>query len=319
MGTIQSHENVTNLQQQREGSPKKVPVGKGRKFVWCSEAYEPNPGYMSDLVGREKEIHLITAAWIPGHCTPPLCPLLVGAPGVGKNRLVYELSRMSGRELFIMQGHEDVTAEDMACAVRFSDDPNNNMDYVVSPLTTAMLQGGICFIDEIGKIRPRALSLLASVLDDRRYIDSILLGERIHASPGFRLIAATNSGEVNMLPEFIRSRLWPVISVGFPEKTEFKSIIGNQFPESQSRIEALLDTFWALWAKTADAEKKPSPRDAIHIFTLASNLSDLEMETEGEHGKKYDRRKGCGPTNTLTLKPKHLESAFEHLFYDRSI
>jgi len=28
------------------------------------------------------------------------------------------------------------------------------MDYVLSPLVTAMLEGAICFIDEIGKIRP---------------------------------------------------------------------------------------------------------------------------------------------------------------------
>ena len=81
-----------------------------------------------------------------------------------------------------MQGHEDVTAEDLASSVRFRDS-GSGMEYVVSPLVTAMERGAICFIDEIGKIRPRALALLVSVLDERRYIDSTLLGTRIKADP----------------------------------------------------------------------------------------------------------------------------------------
>ncbi|MCH8196077.1 MAG: AAA family ATPase, partial [Chloroflexi bacterium] len=66
-----------------------------------------------------------------------------GEPGVGKNRVVYELARRTGKDLYIFQGHEDVTAEDLACAVRFSDYADRKMYYVVSPLVTALLWGGI--------------------------------------------------------------------------------------------------------------------------------------------------------------------------------
>lgn len=180
-----------------------------------------------------------------------------------------------------MQGHEGVTAEDIACAVRFSDNGGNGMDDIISPLTTAMLQGSICFIDEIGKIRPRVLALLVSVLDERRYIDSTLLCERIYAAPGFRFIAATNSGEVNTMPEFIRSRLQPVLKIAYPEKAELNTIIGRQFPCAQPQLEELLDTFWALWGILDETNRYPSPRDAIHLFALASSLCDMEM-----HGEK---------------------------------
>ena len=57
-----------------------------------------------------------------------------GEPGEGKNRLVYELARQCRRPLFIMQGHEDLTPEDMACSVRFRDDDSRGMEYVASPL-----------------------------------------------------------------------------------------------------------------------------------------------------------------------------------------
>lgn len=305
---------ITELTHKGIDSRQKIQVGKSRKLVWCSEPYQPVHDYQTGLVGREKEMRLIVAAWIGGQSSAPLTPLLIGEPGVGKNRLIYELALKSRRELYIMQGHEDVTAEDMACGVRFSDEGNNNMDYLVSPLASAMLRGGICFIDEIGKIRPRALALLASVLDDRRYIDSILLGERIHAASGFRFIAATNTGELNMMPAFVRSRLWPVISVGFPQRDELQAIIGHQFPEMQLQLEGLLDTFWALWEKRCDAGKNPTPRDAIHLFALASSLSDLERGGEGDiHKKRDDILMKNRPAMPLNLRPKHLEYAFEYI------
>ena len=93
------------------------------------------------LVGREAEINLILACWIDGSSTLPFTPLLIGPPGVGKNRIVYECAKICGKELYIFQGHEDVTAEDFACTVRFSDDPDRKVDYVLSSLTTAMIRG----------------------------------------------------------------------------------------------------------------------------------------------------------------------------------
>jgi MoxR-like ATPase len=282
------------------------------KKVLASEAYRPRT--VSEFVGRLQEARMITAAWIGGGALPALCPLLVGEPGVGKNRLVYELSRRTGLDLYIFQGHEDVTAEDMACTVRFSDEPGRTMDYVVSPLVTAMHRGGICFIDEIGKIRPRALALLASVLDERRYIDSTLLGERVQAHPRFRFIAATNTGETNALPEFIRSRLRPVIEVGYPPKEEITQIISRQ-TASELGMEKLLGTFWDLFA---GIKRPPSPRDAIHLFALAASLRDCDkagapvgFSGNGSGNQSHPPEASQG---TPPITPEHLGEAFRQLF-----
>jgi len=295
----------------------RIAVGAGRKQVWPSNPYTPSLGTLGKFVGREEEMKLITAAWIAGEGSLPLSPLLVGEPGVGKNRLVYELAHRTGRDLYIFQGHEDVTAEDLACSVRFSDDNSKTMDYVASPLVTAMHQGGICFIDEIGKIRPRALALLVSVLDERRYIDSTLLGERVIGHPGFRFVAATNTGEISSLPEFIRSRLRPIIKVGYPRKEEINHIIERQFPRRQEQLGSLLDTFWELWDRHGENGRSPSPRDAIHLFALASSLSDFEhlggdtqLGLAGE-AKPFPLEAGAGE---FAVTPKHIEQAFEELF-----
>ena len=297
----------------------KIAVGSGKKLVWCSDPYKRAENVLTEFVGREHEMRLITAAWIAGERSLPLSPLLVGEPGVGKNRLVEELARRTGRPLFIFQGHEDVTAEDLACAARFGDDGNRSMDYIVSPLVTAMHSGGICFIDEIGKIRPKALALLVSVLDERRYVDSTLLGERVYAAPGFRFVAATNTGEVNSLPEFIRSRMRPVIQMGFPPQKEIDEIIKRQFPSQRERIGPLLDAFWALWDKRGGETRYPSPRDALHLFALATSLSDYDTLGGDDRlvkagGKDAPPFALDAPQGVPQVKPEHLEQAFGELF-----
>lgn len=283
------------------------------KKVLASDPYRPREGMRTSFVGRTYEMKVVTASWIGGSSMPPLCPLLVGEPGVGKNRLVYELSRRSGLDLYIFQGHEDVTAEDMACTVRFSDEPGRNMDYMVSPLVTAMHRGGICFIDEIGKIRPRALALLASVLDERRYIDSTLLGERVYANPRFRFIAATNTGEVAAMPEFIRSRMRPVVQVDHPPKEEINQII-NQQTADEPHLQKLVALFWKLFAKIKHA---PSPRDAVHLFALASSLRDYDL---GMTARVYDSshedhgNPGMSEHADYPITETHLNEAFQQLF-----
>jgi MoxR-like ATPase len=275
----------------------------GEKAVQLSAPYQ---GILRPMVAREPEMRKVLAAWMWRRTTPPLSPLLIGEPGVGKNRIVYECAKLCGKELYICQGHEDVTAEDLICAVRFSDDPGKKMDYIASPLVTAMQRGGVCFIDEIAKIRPRALAPLASLLDERRYIDSILLGERIYAHRGFRFIAATNTDDLDEspLPKFIRSRMRPVIHVGYPERAEIDKVVQSHYELMREDRADLLDKFWELW-RSNRSDKPPTPRDSIHLFGYALNLADFEA-LEGKQPCDLDAGAGSG-----SMEIEHLEKAFD--------
>jgi len=224
------------------------------------------------------------------------------------------MANRTGKDLYIFQGHEDVTAEDLACSVRFSDEPGHRMDYVVSPLVTAMMNGGICFIDEIAKIRPRALALLVSVLDERRYIDSTLLGERVHANNGFRFVAATNTADLegNALPEFLRSRMRPVIPVGYPPREEIDQIVHKRYQQRlqgrlQNEVEPLLDSFWTLWGDKGGSTA-PTPRDVIHVFDLAFSLADYTLLAERRPLPVEEG--GIAPL----VEVQHLRQAFEELY-----
>ncbi|WP_374692609.1 AAA family ATPase [Accumulibacter sp.] len=280
------------------------------KAVFLSQPYRPTLSG-DELVGRIGESRDVLAAWITQPGFPRLCPLLVGDAGVGKNRLVYELARYTQKDLYILLGHEDVTAEDLTCSVRFSDDPQRKMDYVLSPLATAMLRGGICFIDEIGKLRPRALAPLASVLDERRYLDSVLLGERIHARPGFACIAATNTIDLvgESLPSFVSSRLRPVIEVGCLSRGEIDEIVVKRFPRLSERASAtdrLLSRFWQLW-RDERGDVPPAPRDTLYLFGLMLNLADSE-------GVPPDEIVLDAPLAPSQPEVRHLEAAFSRLF-----
>ena len=294
---------------------------KSGKQVLISDPYDPQNAMLTPFQGREGELKMVFSAWIGGVHSPPLSPLMVGDPGVGKNRIVYELKMITGLDLYILQGHEDITAEDLACSVRFAESGQGKMEYILSPLVTAMLRGGICFIDEIGKIRPRALALLVSVLDERRYIDSTLLGERVKAEPAFRFVAATNTGEVSDLPEFIQSRMRPVITIDRPKDAEIEQIVHTQKGVTQENRDSLTKEFWELWR---GRDLHPTPRDAIHLLALANSLSDY---TRFGAEKLLDpAQKDYAEANALLnrtqesppIQKQHLVEAFNELFGRRT-
>jgi MoxR-like ATPase len=264
------------------------------------------------LIGRDAELRLLTAAWLAVGDQAPMSPLLVGEPGTGKGKIVFELARRTGRPLFVLTGHDDFTPEDVVgCHVRFSDDTEKRFDYVLGPLATALVCGGTLFIDEIAKLRPRALAPLTALLDERRYVDSLVLGERIHAAPGFRVVAATNTSDLDALsmPEFLRSRLRPVIHVGPPSRDTIDGILTSRFDRrfGRERADALLDAFWTGWVSRS-SQTGPTPRDAILVFSLAGRLADhASLDTTGSHLPLECAAGGA-------LQARHLEEALGHFF-----
>jgi len=181
------------------------------------------------------------AAWdASGGDDLPLAFRLVGPPGVGKNATVYALAARRQQPLYIVQGHEEVTAEDLVvCATVAS---GGQVSYIASPLLAAMLEGGICFIDEIAKMRPRALAPLSSVLDERRSISSALLGMTFKAHPDFRFCAAYNPTDADAfdLAPWLRRRTLPELDVPVPNLKIIEKIINAHDGVNDGLLAAVL-------------------------------------------------------------------------------
>ena len=210
------------------------------------------------FVGRSDLLARCQAAWFEGG-GDPLHFRLCGPPGVGKNELVYELSRLRSQPLYPIQGHEELTPEDLACTARIAG--GQRIEYIGSPLLAAMLRGGICFFDEIGKVPCRSLSLLASVLDDRRSITSVLAGFTVRAHPHFRFCAAMNDADAatSGLPGFVDERLRPAFTMGYPPPSEAVAIASLRHGACPSH---LLDAFRNWASRQTDL----SPRRAVGLL-----------------------------------------------------
>ncbi len=228
----------------------------------------PEPDFVPEreFVGRAELITQCMAAWLDLDGQGPLHFRLIGPPGVGKNELVYHLARdVEKKPLYIMHGHEEFTPEDIACTARITRE--RAVEYVGSPLLAAMVHGGICFFDEIGKVPSRSLSLLASVLDGRRTITSVLAGFTERAHPQFRFCAAMNDADAATygLPGYIDERLRPAFKLDYPPIEEIIQIVAQGVTRASR---TLLDSFRSRIAGREDL----SPREALIHLGYATRL-----------------------------------------------
>src|SRR5438445_8852484 len=115
-----------------------------------------------------------------------------------------------GREVYILQSTMDTRPEDLLVTPVIEGE--RKLRYVASSLVTAMIRGGVVILDEGNRMSEKSWASLAPLLDNRRYVESILAGIKIHAHPEFRFCATMNDDASTFdLPEYIHSRLQPQI------------------------------------------------------------------------------------------------------------
>ena len=157
-------------------------------------------------------------------------PRLLGRPGVGKTTMAFAAGRSLDRDVYIFQATMDTRPEDLLITPVV--DRQGAIRYVASPLVTAMIAGGVVILDEGNRMSEKSWASLAPLLDNRRYIESIVAGIKVRAHAGFRLVATMNDdASTYELPEYIHSRLQPQIFLDFPEHDEEKRILRENLPK----------------------------------------------------------------------------------------
>jgi len=249
------------------------------KSIWIPYSVNIPQG---PFVGRADIMEKALAAWTSLDGLLPLNFRLYGPPGVGKNAIVYELARILKKDLYIINGHEELGPEDIACSATMTS--KNTIEYVASPLFAAMLRGGIFFFDEIAKAPTSALDPLASVLDERRTLSSVLAGIHLKANDDFLFCAALNQDEEEGigLSGFIDERTRPAIYVGYPKATELEAILKAQLPMlGKQWIEVFILEF---------KDKELSPRTAINLLSYAFRLYKNSNQTTKQVKKSEIKR-----------------------------
>src|SRR5438094_2944317 len=187
-------------------------------------------------VGQEEVMRQLLAAWLvidPQDLA--MTPRLLGKPGVGKTTLAYAAAKRLGREVYILQATVDTRPEDLLITPVIQGE--GQLRYVASPLVTAMLRGGIVILDEGNRMSEKSGASLSPLLDNRRYVESIVAGLKIKAHPQFRLVTTMNDDASTFeVPEYIHSRLQPQILIDFPEREEERQILKENLPFAEEQI-----------------------------------------------------------------------------------
>lgn len=161
------------------------------------------PHYIA--VGDEEA--LFTAAY-----RQQLPVLLKGPTGVGKSLFVEHMARQLGRPLVTVACHEDLTAADLVGRYILK---GNDTVWQDGPLTQAVKQGGICYLDEVVEARSDTVVVLHPLADHRRELNIERLGECLKAPPEFMIVLSYNPGYQTLLKDLKASTRQRMVAMDF--------------------------------------------------------------------------------------------------------
>src|SRR5262249_30831026 len=115
--------------------------------------------------------------------------MLTGPTGCGKTRLVEHMGRESGRPVVTISCHDDLTSSDLVGRFMVS---GGDVLWKDGPLTRAVKDGAVCYLDEVVEARHDSLAILHSLADHRRALYLDRAGEVVMAPDSFMLVCSYN-------------------------------------------------------------------------------------------------------------------------------
>ncbi len=198
--------------------------------------------------------HIGQEAEVFEHAFRNKLPLLLKGPtGTGKSRFVEYMAWKLERNLITVACHEETSATDLIGRYIIKGAETVWQD---GPLTRAVKEGAIIYLDEIAEARPDIIVAVHSLTDYRRilYIDK--LGTELVADDNFMLVASFNPGYQKGFKELKPSTRQRFVSLSFnyPEEKTEREILVN---------EAGLD--------------EPTAKKLINIGNKIRNLTELGL------------------------------------------
>lgn len=138
-----------------------------------------------------QEVEIFTSAW-----QQQLPVLLKGPTGCGKTRFVQHMAEKLGKNLYTIACHDDLSAADLIGRHLIG---NGETYWQDGPLTRAVREGAICYLDEVVEARKDTIVAIHPLTDDRRILPIDRTGELVTAAPGFMLVISYNPGYQNLL------------------------------------------------------------------------------------------------------------------------
>jgi nitric oxide reductase NorQ protein len=141
-----------------------------------------------------------------------LAVMLKGPTGCGKTRFIEHMAWRLGRPLVTIACHDDLSASDLIGRFLIRHDGTAWQD---GPLTRAVREGAICYLDEVVEARQDTVVVLHPLTDYRRMLPIDKTGETIEAAPGFQLVVSYNPGYQRMLKDLKPSTRQRFVALDF--------------------------------------------------------------------------------------------------------
>lgn len=142
--------------------------------------------------------------------------MLKGPTGCGKTRFIEYLAWKLDRPLITVACHEDMTASDLVG--RFLLDASGTI-WHDGPLTLAVRQGAICYLDEIVEARQDTTVVIHPLTDERRILPLEKKNELVRAHEDFQLVISYNPGYQSVLKDLKEStkQRFAALDFGYPK------------------------------------------------------------------------------------------------------
>jgi nitric oxide reductase NorQ protein len=202
--------------------------------------------------------------------------LLKGPTGCGKTRFVAHMAAALGRPLYTVACHDDLSASDLIGRFLLN---GGNTEWVDGPLTRAVREGAICYLDEVVEARKDVTVVLHPLTDDRRILPIERTGEVLEAGPQFMLVASYNPGYQNILKTLKPStrQRFLAMEFDFPAPQREIEIVSNESGLSREKTAALVRLAGKLRAlKGQDIEEGVSTRLLVYCATLIHDGMPIE-------------------------------------------
>jgi gas vesicle protein GvpN len=228
------------------------------------------------VVGRDLELSMILNAVTSGKHV-----LLEGPVGVGKTKLALAIASYLNRPTYRVDGDERYTETKLTGWF----DPPIVLSkgyvwdsFIPGPLTQAMLNGGILFINELNRMPEGTQNVLLPAMDEGKIIIP-RLGE-IQAKPGFIVIATQNPEEfvgTSRISEALRDRfVW--IGLNYQSFNEEVEIVKRETGVNDDSIVKIAVEIARRTREHKDLRRGASVRGAIDIVMLTKSLTNLSVQ-----------------------------------------
>ena len=203
--------------------------------------------------------------------------LLKGPTGCGKTRFVSHMAARLGRKLYTVSCHDDLTAADLTGRYLLQ---GGDTVWVDGPLTRAVREGAICYLDEVVEARKDVTVVLHPLTDDRRLLPLERTGELLQAAPEFMLVVSYNPGYQSILKSLKPStrQRFLAMEFNFPLPETEAEVVARESGLAVERCRVLVRIAHALrQLKGQDIEEGVSTRLLVYCATLLAGGIRMEL------------------------------------------